>query len=345
MKPSVTREICGTEEGYRKHRRMDEERCLSCKDAHNVKRRSEYNPEKNAKNKKKYLSKPEIRERAREYGREYDRQKRSTPQAIAEREIRKALKSLKALSKEIDKTRGKIDKEDARIAQRDADREARAAQKAEERRIRAEKVKNERLERENAKKKAKLAKIEAKNAEKAAKLAEKEAKRAQKALEKAKKQEILNNQHGTNVNDYYRCKETNGTACEICRAQAAEYRRQQVAKDPEKFKRQEKEWKKRNPHKKPNSGRDRAKKKGVEYKYYTRQQVFDRDGYDCYLCGDPTDLTAPHVRGQPGWETYPHIEHVIPLAKGGIDTLDNVKVAHAKCNIDKGVKILEIRTA
>jgi hypothetical protein len=345
MKPSVTREICGTEKGYRKHKNSGEHKCQPCKDAHNVVRRATYNPNKNAQYREKYYSKPEVRQKALKYGREWKRQKRSTSQAIAEREIRKALKSLKALSKEIDKTKGKIDREDARIAQRDADREARAAQKAEERRIRAEKVENERLERENAKKEAKLAKIEAENAEKAAKLAEKEAKRAQKALEKAKRQEILDNQHGTNVNDYYRCKETNGTACEICRAKASEYRRQQVAKDPEKFKRQEKEWKKRNPHKRVTNSRDRAKKKGVEYKYYTRQQIFDRDGYDCYLCGDPTDLTAPHTQGQPGWETYPHIEHVIPLAKGGIDTLDNVKIAHAKCNMDKGVQILEIRTA
>lgn len=344
MKPSVTRDMCGTNSGYRKHRRMDEERCPSCKDAYNVKRRAEYSPEKNAKNKQKYLSKPEVKQKALKYGREYSRQKRYTPQAIAEREIRKALKSLKALSKEMDKTRGKIDREDSRIAQRDADRKAHAAQKAEERRIRAEKVENERLERENAKKEAKLAKIEAENAKKAAKLAETEAKIIQKALEKAKKQEILNNQHGIAVGDYYRCKTNNGVACDPCKAIAAKYIRDKFKNDP-KYKAKEKEWKKLNPHKKPNNSRDRAKKKGLEYKYYTRQQIFDRDGYDCYLCGDPTDLTAPHVQGQPGWETYPHIEHVIPLAKGGIDTLDNVKIAHAKCNIDKGVKILEIRTA
>ena len=340
MKPSITREICGTEEGYRKHRRMDEERCPSCKEAHNVVRRATYKPDKNAQYREKYYSKPEVRQKALKYGREYTRQKRSTPQAIAEREIRNALKSLRALCKEIDKTRAKKDREDARISKRDADRAIREAKRAEERCIRAEKVENERLERKNAKKEAEIAKIEAKNAEKAAKLAEKEAKLAQKALEKAKKQEILNNQHGTTVGDYYRCKENNGTACETCLTKAAEYRRQQVAKDPEKFKRQEKEWKRRNPHKKVTNSRDRAKKRGIEYKYYTRQQIFDRDGYDCYLCNTPVDLTAPHVQGQPGWETYPHIEHVIPLSKGGVDTLENVKIAHAKCNIDKGVQIL-----
>ena len=257
MKPSVTREICGTEKGYRKHKNSGEHKCQPCKDAHNVVRRATYNPNKNAQYREKYYSKPEVRQKALKYGREYKRQKRSTSQAIAEREIRKALKSLKALSKEIDKTKGKIDREDARIAQRDADREARAAQKAEERRIRAEKVENERLERENAKKEAKLAKIEAENAEKAAKLTEKEAKKTQKALEKAKKQEILNNQHGIAVGDYYRCKKNNGTACDPCKAIAAKYLRDKFKNDP-KYKAKEKEWKKLNPHNRPNKSRDRA---------------------------------------------------------------------------------------
>ena len=344
MKPSVVREICGTEPGYGKHKRMQEEKCQPCKDAHNVKRRSEYNPEKNAKNKQKYLSKPEIRERAREYGREYERQKKSTPHAIAEREIRKALKSLKALSKEIDKTRGKIDREDARIAQRDADRESRAAQKAEERRIRAEKVENERLERENAKKEAKLTKNEAENAKKAAKLAEKEAKKAQKALEKSKKQKILNNQHGIAIGDYDRCKTNNGVACDPCKAIAAKYKRDKFKSDP-KYKDKEKEWKKNNPQHRHRSNRKRAIKRGVPTQYYTRQHIIDRDGTDCYLCHLPLDFEANHIQGQPGWELYPHVEHVVPMAKGGHDTLANVKLAHAKCNMDKGVNLLEEATA
>jgi 5-methylcytosine-specific restriction endonuclease McrA len=74
----------------------------------------------------------------------------------------------------------------------------------------------------------------------------------------------------------------------------------------------------------------------VPSQYYTRQQLFDRDGYDCYLCNLPVELTANHIVGQPGWELYPHIDHVIPLALGGHDTLDNVKITHAKCNMVKG---------
>lgn len=144
------------------------------------------------------------------------------------------------------------------------------------------------------------------------------------------------NQHGTSIGDYSRCKKANTTACQPCLAAAAAYRRAQVAKDPAKFKQQDKDYYKKYPHKRGTNSRGRARKKGVPSQYYTRQQLFDRDGYDCYLCNKPVELTANHIVGQPGWELYPHIDHVIPLALGGHDTLDNVKITHAKCNMVKG---------
>lgn len=160
-----------------------------------------------------------------------------------------------------------------------------------------------------------------------------------KCYAKAREKELLNNQHGVIVGDYSRCKRNNGTACEPCKAIAAKYVSDKWATDP-KYKAKEKEWYKNNPHKRPPKSRDRARRTGAKRSYYTRQQVFDRDGYDCYICHTPVDLTATHIQGQPGWETYPHIEHVIPLSLGGDDTLENVKIAHAKCNIDKGTNLL-----
>jgi hypothetical protein len=154
--------------------------------------------------------------------------------------------------------------------------------------------------------------------------------REQKRLE-------LASQHGNDINNYYRCKKNNTTACEPCLKAAAAYRRAQVAKDPAKFNQQKKRSLKANPHRRPHNNRERARKKGVPSQYYTRQHLFDRDGYDCYLCNLPVELTANHIVGQPGWELYPHVEHVIPLALGGHDTLANVKIAHAVCNIRKGV--------
>lgn len=36
MKPTITRDICGTHKGYRKHYRQGEERCRPCVDAFNA---------------------------------------------------------------------------------------------------------------------------------------------------------------------------------------------------------------------------------------------------------------------------------------------------------------------
>jgi hypothetical protein len=71
-----------------------------------------------------------------------------------------------------------------------------------------------------------------------------------------------------------------------------------------------------------------------------RQILLKRDGMNCYLCDVPVNFRAPYIQGQEGWEWFPHLEHVIPVSKGGTDELDNIKLAHAKCNRDKGVKIL-----
>lgn len=51
----------------------------------------------------------------------------------------------------------------------------------------------------------------------------------------------------------------------------------------------------------------------------------------CHLCGEPINYQADHLD--------PHsftIDHIIPIAKGGADTLDNCAPAHRKCNRDKG---------
>ncbi|MFE4367961.1 MULTISPECIES: HNH endonuclease [unclassified Streptomyces] len=35
-----------------------------------------------------------------------------------------------------------------------------------------------------------------------------------------------------------------------------------------------------------------------------------------------------------------HLDHVVPLSKGGTDTADNMVPACAKCNLSKGAKTL-----
>lgn len=46
----------------------------------------------------------------------------------------------------------------------------------------------------------------------------------------------------------------------------------------------------------------------------------------CYLCGKPIPMGGRHV------------DHVVPLSKGGKHTASNLAVAHKKCNLSKGSK-------
>lgn len=62
----------------------------------------------------------------------------------------------------------------------------------------------------------------------------------------------------------------------------------------------------------------------------------------CHLCGEEIDWTASHL--EPLSFT---IDHIIPLAKGGPDVVDNLAPAHRRCNIRKadGPKDLKAATA
>lgn len=67
----------------------------------------------------------------------------------------------------------------------------------------------------------------------------------------------------------------------------------------------------------------------MQVKFNSRQEIVDilrkRDGFACYLCPEPYTE-----------ELGPTIDHVKPLSKGGTWDLDNLKLAHRKCNQEKG---------
>ena len=53
----------------------------------------------------------------------------------------------------------------------------------------------------------------------------------------------------------------------------------------------------------------------------------------CHICGEPIDYDAPH--------TEPRsfvVDHVVPLARGGEDKLNNKAAAHRQCNRTKSDK-------
>jgi 5-methylcytosine-specific restriction endonuclease McrA len=61
--------------------------------------------------------------------------------------------------------------------------------------------------------------------------------------------------------------------------------------------------------------------------------LIQRDGNVCHICLDVIDLSLP--RNSRFGAT---IDHVMPVSKGGADTLENMKLAHWICNIKKGAK-------
>lgn len=86
-----------------------------------------------------------------------------------------------------------------------------------------------------------------------------------------------------------------------------------------------------------NNKKDRRLKGVAQDKGITLTKVYDLDDGVCYLCGqacdwdDIEDREGVMVAG----DMYPSIDHVIPLAKGGTHTWNNVRLAHRKCNIVK----------
>lgn len=59
-----------------------------------------------------------------------------------------------------------------------------------------------------------------------------------------------------------------------------------------------------------------------------RWKVWERDKGVCQIC-----FESAHKRG---W----HLDHIIPLSRGGSHTYDNVQVTHPSCNCSKGNKVI-----
>lgn len=71
----------------------------------------------------------------------------------------------------------------------------------------------------------------------------------------------------------------------------------------------------------------------------TLTKLFKRDNGKCYLCGTDCDWNNKILDGNGNTiigNNYPTIEHVKPLANGGMHAWSNVKLACFKCNTMKG---------
>lgn len=75
----------------------------------------------------------------------------------------------------------------------------------------------------------------------------------------------------------------------------------------------------------------------------TVQALAERDNNICYLCNKPVDFSDYYDNGVTiiCGNNYPSIDHVIPLAKGGLHSWDNVKLAHRICNSKKSDNLVK----
>lgn len=94
--------------------------------------------------------------------------------------------------------------------------------------------------------------------------------------------------------------------------------------------RMERHSRRRKEHSRNNGARRRAQKHGVSFEQFTRAEIVERDQSTCYLCGR-IELTDEEI----------HLDHVVPLARGGAHTRDNVRVSCATCNLKKGARLLD----
>lgn len=89
----------------------------------------------------------------------------------------------------------------------------------------------------------------------------------------------------------------------------------------------------------------RTKRRSYSFDEYdkgiTVRALFDRNGGICELCGKPCDFSdriyenGVFIAGK----SYPSIDHIIPVSKGGSHTWDNVQLAHRSCNSVKHNKV------
>lgn len=77
-----------------------------------------------------------------------------------------------------------------------------------------------------------------------------------------------------------------------------------------------------------------ARRRKVKATPIDKLEVYERDGWQCQLCGGAVD---PQLKGSSD-RLAPSLDHIVPLALGGEHVIDNVQLAHLGCNSRKGAR-------
>lgn len=74
----------------------------------------------------------------------------------------------------------------------------------------------------------------------------------------------------------------------------------------------------------------------------TRDLMRIRDGDECWFCGTPCPEEKPEGMSRRQWhDERPTVEHMLARHLGGTNHIDNLVLAHAKCNRDVGHRSVE----
>jgi len=140
------------------------------------------------------------------------------------------------------------------------------------------------------------------------------------------------------ANDWYhnnleRAKETRKKYQEKNYEKLRAYKTEHYLMNLDEYKKRARRWDKSNPEKIKNirnnvKARRRIRESNAYVENIDRNLIYDRDNGICQICGElvpKNEMT---------------IDHIIPLAKDGIHSYNNVQLAHSVCNSSKGVKTI-----
>lgn len=110
--------------------------------------------------------------------------------------------------------------------------------------------------------------------------------------------------------------------------------RRYARKHPEQVSAWSKKWRDANPDKQRDYRSTRiARERGQFVERVYRSVVFRRDKGRCGICHGKVDPV--------NW----HLDHIVPISRGGEHSYANVQVAHPFCNVSKGAKLIEHQMA
>ena len=66
------------------------------------------------------------------------------------------------------------------------------------------------------------------------------------------------------------------------------------------------------------------------FRFFTKRDIFTRDGYRCYMCNKFLGLVSKEAT----------LDHEVPTSRGGHSTFDNMRMCCNSCNNKKGDLLL-----